>query len=95
MKWCAAFFICFYSLACKTVASSQSATQHAIPANIKTVQLYKNGNQTSFPLLQLGSADGLELHFDDLDATVKNYYYTFQLCNWDWSLTLLNPFEYT
>ena len=95
MKWCALFFICCCMLGCKTAALSQPATQQAMPANIKTVQLYKNGDQTSFPLLQLGSADGLELHFDDLDATVKNYYYTFQLCNWDWTPTLLNPFEYT
>lgn len=63
--------------------------------NIKTIKLYKTGDQTSFPVLGLNSADVLELHFDDLDGGVKNYYYSFQLCNADWSRSLLNTFEYT
>lgn len=63
-------------------------------SNIKTVKLYRAGDQTSFPIVSLGSTDGLELHFDDLDNHVKNYYYTFQLCNVDWSPSMLHPFEY-
>jgi Type 9 secretion system plug protein 1st domain len=63
-------------------------------SNIKTVKLYRIGDQTSFPIVSLGSTDGLELHFDDLDNHVKNYYYTFQLCNVDWSPSMLHPFEY-
>jgi len=62
--------------------------------NIKTIKLYRFGDQISFPVLSLGSAEGLELHFDDLDNHVKNYYYTFQLCNADWSPSMLHPFEY-
>jgi archaellum component FlaG (FlaF/FlaG flagellin family) len=42
----------------------------------------------------LGSTDMLELHFDDLGNRIKNYYYTFQLCNADWSPSILKPFEY-
>jgi hypothetical protein len=61
---------------------------------IKTVKLYRSGDQTSFPIIGLNSTDGLELHFDDFDNRVKNYYYTFQLCNADWSPSMLHPFEY-
>jgi hypothetical protein len=43
--------------------------------NIHSVKLYKPGDQTSFPMIVLNSSDVLELHFDDLDADVKNYYY--------------------
>jgi hypothetical protein len=62
--------------------------------NIKTIKLYRFGDQTSFPIISLNSTDGLELHFDDLDNRVKNYYYTFQLCNADWSPSMLHPYEY-
>src|SRR5687768_155597 len=97
MKWCAAILICWSFAACKTPVLSQTKTtaskeQHT---NIKSIKLYRNGDQTSFPVLQLGSADGLELHFDDLDASVKNYYYNFQLCNADWTPSMLSTFEYT
>ena len=34
------------------------------------------------------------MHFDDLDATVKNYSYTYQLCNADWKPVELSPFDY-
>ncbi len=54
-------------------------------ANIHTVRLFQPGNQLSFPLLNLNGKDRLELHFDDLDGNVKNYYYTYELCNYDWS----------
>ncbi|MCU7549465.1 DUF5103 domain-containing protein [Chitinophagaceae bacterium LB-8] len=63
--------------------------------NIHSVKLYKPGDQTTFPILMLNSSDVLELHFDDLDAGVKNYYYSFQLCNADWTPSMLTTFEYT
>jgi hypothetical protein len=63
--------------------------------NIHSIKLYKPGDQASFPVMMLNSSDVLELHFDDLDADVKNYYYSFQLCNADWTPSILNTFEYT
>jgi hypothetical protein len=62
--------------------------------NVQTVQLHPYGNQLAYPVIRLGSNDRLELHFDDLDGNVKNYYYTFQLCNADWTPSLLGPFDY-
>lgn len=62
--------------------------------NIQAIKLFRTGDQTSFPLIQLGGSDVLELHFDDLDADVKNYYYAFQLCNADWTPALWNTFDY-
>lgn len=63
-------------------------------SNIKTVQLYQQNNQQSLPILNLGSSDIVELHFDDLDGYVKNYFYTFQLCNEDWEEVNLSQFDY-
>lgn len=62
--------------------------------NIQSVKLYKPGDQTSFPVIMLNSSDMLELHFDDMENDIKNYYYSFQLCNADWSYTMLRPFDY-
>jgi hypothetical protein len=62
--------------------------------NIKTVRLYKSGNQLSIPVIKLNGNDLLELHFDDLDADVKYYYYTYQLCNSDWTPANLGQFDY-
>src|SRR5690242_8220920 len=61
---------------------------------IRSVQLYQYGNQISFPLIPLGITEGLELHFDDMGNRVKNYYYTYQLCDADWTPSILHSFEY-
>ena len=61
---------------------------------IKSVQLHPYGNQLGYPIIRLNSAEQLELHFDDLDANVKNYSYTFQLCNSDWTPVMLSHFDF-
>ncbi|MBS1512142.1 MAG: DUF5103 domain-containing protein [Bacteroidetes bacterium] len=62
--------------------------------NIKCVRLNVYGDQFSLPVLNLNSSDQLELDFDDLDANIKSYYYTFQLCDYNWKPVDLNPFMY-
>ena len=62
--------------------------------NIRTAQLYKAGNQLGYPTLRLNGNDQLELHFDDVDGDVKNYYYTYQLCNADWTPAVVSEFDY-
>ena len=61
---------------------------------IKSVQLFPAGNQLGYPVLRLGSSEQLELHFDDLDPSVKNYSYTFQLRNADWTPAVLSHFDF-
>ena len=62
--------------------------------SIKTPKLFPLNNQLGLPIIQLNSSDQLELHFDDLGNYPKNYFYTFQLCNADWSVAQVNPFDY-
>ena len=62
---------------------------------IKSVKLFRAGDQTSFPAIKLFSDDVLQLEFDEIGKSIKNYYYSFQLCNADWSPSLLTTFEYT
>ena len=62
--------------------------------NIKTPKLFPSNNQLGLPIIQLNTADQLELHFDDLGTYPKNYFYTFQLCNADWTEAQWSPFDY-
>lgn len=62
--------------------------------NLKSVQLYQKGNQLAYPIMRPNSPEQLELHFDDLDANVKNYSYTFQLCNADWTPAMVSQFDF-
>ncbi|MFM8588363.1 MAG: DUF5103 domain-containing protein [Bacteroidota bacterium] len=66
----------------------------ATASNVKTIRLNRAGDPISYPIVRLNSADQLELHYDDLDGGVKNYYYTIQLCNADWKPAQLNYFDY-
>ena len=62
--------------------------------NIKTVRFHNYGNQLSIPVINLNTTDQVELHFDDLGAGVKYYYYTYQLCDKNWMPINLSQFDY-
>lgn len=51
---------------------------------IKTVQLYREEWNLSYPIIKPGSTDRLELHFDLLSDQPETYYYTYIHCNKDW-----------
>jgi len=63
-------------------------------SSVHTIQFYEAGNQVSVPVIGLGSIGQLELHFDDLDANIKNVSYTYMLCNADWTPAMLSQFDY-
>src|SRR5436853_371979 len=67
---------------------------HIYQGNIHSVKLYKSGDIYSYPILGMTGGELMELHFDDLDADVKNYYFTYQLCNADWTPSQLQAFDY-
>lgn len=91
MKKIALLYITVLAFCCNAFAQ----TTGPYGKNIHSIKLYKPGDQTSFPVIMLNSSDALELHFDDLDGDVKNYYYSFQLCNADWTPSILSTFDYT
>lgn len=75
--------------------SSEAQIPEAVySSRIRSVQLYPYGNQLGYPIIRLGGSDQLELHFDDLDADLKNYSYTYQLCNADWTPAMLSHFDF-
>lgn len=86
--------ILFPVLLLLTLAVKAQLPDHIYASNIRSVKLYKYGDIYSYPVLQLNSGEQLELHFDDLEMDVKNYYYSFQLCNADWLPANIQPFDY-
>ena len=77
-----------------TLAAKSQIPDHIYKSNIRSVKLHKANNPYGYPIIALNSLEDLDLYFDDLDGDIKNYYYTYQLCNADWSPTDLRPFDY-
>jgi len=61
---------------------------------IKSVQLYRDGNELSNPVIELGSDQKLVLKFDDLAEDVKNYSYTIIHCDANWNESFIQQSEY-
>lgn len=83
-----AFFLLLYSVVQAQIPDAVYSPR------IKSAQLYPTANQIGLPVIRLNSGEQLELHFDDLDGGVKNYSYTFQLCNADWTPAMLSQFDF-
>jgi hypothetical protein len=89
------YILLLISFVCITTIFAQSQPDAVYYNTIKSIKLFQQNNQESLPIINLNSADLLELHFDDLDGGyTKNYYYTYQLCNADWSEADINQFDY-
>lgn len=83
------FLFCFYL----PNAFSQHVEINLQP-KIQTIQLHTYGNQQGLPVYLLNTNDQLFLSFDDMDANVKSYYYTYVLCDYNWKPVNMNPFDY-
>lgn len=63
-------------------------------SNIKTVQVYRGGWETSYPIINLNANERLRLSFDDLSGEIGNYGYTYIHCNANWEPSDLDQFDY-
>jgi len=61
---------------------------------IKSVQLFRVGNELSNPILELGSDAKLVLKFDELGEDAKNYSYTIIHCDANWNESYIRQGEY-
>lgn len=84
-------FLLVFNLPVHSLAQRPDVT---LMPNVQGIKLFVQGNQLGYPIISLNSSETLELHFDDMDGSVKNYYYTFQLCNADWTPVDLSTFDY-
>jgi hypothetical protein len=60
-------------------------TNHIFDQKIKTVQLYNEGWNLSYPVIKLNSAEKLVFQFDLIGNQDEAYYYTFIHCDKDWN----------
>ncbi len=85
------FFILIFSIE----SAAQDILEDKIyKENIRTALMFVEGDELSFPVLDLRSDKKMVLLFDDLDADIKDYYYTIIHCNADWTPSDLAPSEY-
>lgn len=69
-------------------------SNHIFNEKVKTVQLYKEGWNLSYPIIKLNSGEKLILNFDLLDNQAETYYYTFVHCDKDWNKSDIFPTDY-
>ena len=69
-------------------------TNSTFNPQIKTILCHKTEAELSLPIINLDSDEKLLVSFDDLDADIKNYYFTIIHCNADWTESELMQSEY-
>ncbi len=62
--------------------------------NIRTIQVYREGWEESYPIIRLEGDVALVLEFDDLSEEGERFYYRLVHCNADWTVSDLNEMEY-
>jgi hypothetical protein len=67
--------------------------EYTSPA-IKSVRFHKLGEPFSYPIIALNSNQQLTLSFDETGTTIRDYYYTVELCNQNWEPAGLMKTEY-
>lgn len=78
-------------------ASAQDSiyyTNHIFDQKIKTVLIYKDGWNLSYPVIKLNSGEKLIFSFDLLDDHPETYSYTFIHCDKDWNKSDIFPNDY-
>ena len=75
-------------------ADSLMFSNHVFNEEIKTVQLYKEGWNLSYPIIKLDTDEKLILHFDLIGDRAETYYYTFIHCTKDWEKSDIFPGDY-
>jgi len=86
-------FLVAWLIVCCMISNAQ-IPDHVYRPNIRSITLTRYADIYSYPVMTLNSADQFELHFDDMDNDVKNYYYTYLLCNADWTPSTLFTLDY-
>ena len=78
----------------KNYPDSLLSTNHIFNEKIKTVQLYREGWNLSYPIIRLNNNEKLILKFDLIDDQPEGYYYSFIHCDKDWKKSDIFPNDY-
>jgi len=86
-----AFILVFFYT---TSAQSRIFSDSIYSTTIKTLKAYVDGNERSYPAIELNSDTKILIQFDDLVHNSRNYTYQIIHCNYDWSVSTLFSDEY-
>jgi hypothetical protein len=78
----------------QSYSDSVVCSNHIYNEKIKTVQLYRDGWNLSYPIMKLGNSEKLILNFDLVDDHSESFNYTFFHCDKDWKKTDIFPNDY-
>lgn len=85
---------CTIFLSITTLLVAPFRTHVKPESGIATLQVLANGEQLSHPVVSLGSDAVIDISFDDLTYSPRNYYYRIVHCNSDWRPSDLMSMEY-
>ncbi len=77
-----------------TLAAGDFIENGVLDPRIHTVLIRSDQWELSLPIIDLGSDQQLELRFDDLSDTRRNFGYRLIHCDWQWKRTPLSPQDY-
>jgi hypothetical protein len=84
---------CIVWLFYQTTTIAQPINDSIYADNIKTVQVYRSGDQLNKPVISLG--DTLIIEFDQLGAEPDDYWYSVTHCDRKWDESSISQMEYT
>jgi len=64
-------------------------------SNIKTIKIFKTGDDLSEPIIKLGSNESITLIFDDLSSNTNSYSYSVVHCTSEWKESSIAKSDYT
>lgn len=65
--------------------------QIVLDEDVKSIQLFRTGNERSAPILRLGSGERLTLRFDMVGFESRGFYLTFTHHDPDWNMSAIHP----
>ena len=83
-----ALFVCSLAAQGQEHFRTMPLTEH-----IKTLQVGIDGVKMSLPVIGLNDSQVIAIQFDEMSHDKKNYYYSIQHCNADWTLSSISDME--
>lgn len=76
------------------IINSYAAIPYYQDTQIKTIKIYKTGNDLSEPIIELGSSESITLSFDDLSDNPLSYSYTLIHCASNWTDSKIDKYDF-
>ena len=79
---------------CSIAAKGQTYETRIFNPDIKTLQIYPEGRQDGFPILEINGNGRLIVSFDEMVFSERTFYYKIVHCNRNWQKSPLSEMEY-